>query len=178
MLPYILAAVGLLLLGLVIYVATRPSEFRITRSAVVSGPPEKVFAHVNDLHLWQEWSPWAKIDPNCRNTFDGPASGKGAVFKWDGNRNVGSGVMTITDSRQPEFVQIRLEFLRPFKATNTAELSLKPEGSGTSVTWTMYGPNTIMSRIMGLFMSFDRMVGGQFEQGLKNLDGVMQQPVA
>jgi hypothetical protein len=129
---------------------------------------------VNELHKWDAWSPWAKLDPNAKNTFEGPPAGTGAVMCWAGNKNVGEGSMTITESCANELVQFRLEFLKPFKGTNTAEFIFKPQGDQTHVTWSMYGENNFLSKVIGIFINCEKMVGGQFEQGFANLKEVVE----
>jgi len=163
-----------LAIGLGIYVATRPAEFRVTRSATINAPADAVFAQVNNLPSWEAWSPWAKLDPNMKNTYTGPASGVGATQAWVGNAQVGEGRMTILESRPNELVRIKLEFFKPFAGTNTVDFTFVPRGEQTEVAWTMYGPNTLMSKIMGLFMDMDKMCGTAFEQGLQSLDKVAQ----
>ena len=170
MLTKILLVIAALLVGLVVVIALRPADFRISRSALIAAPPEVTFAQVNDLHKWEAWSPWAKLDPAAKQTYEGPPAGTGASFAWDGNNKVGAGKMTITDSRPSEFVRLRLEFLKPFKAVNTAELTFAPEGQQTRVTWTMSGKNNFMSKAVGLVINCDKMVGGDFEKGLASLN--------
>ncbi len=155
-------------------VAMRPSEFRVTRSATVSAPPAVVFAQVNDLHKWEAWSPWAKLDPAAKQTFEGPPAGTGAVLRWAGNNQVGEGSMTIIESRPNELVRFNLEFLKPFAATNTAEFSFKPQGNQTVVTWSMFGNNNFIAKAVGLFVDCEKMVGGQFEQGLAQMKSVVE----
>src|SRR6185436_17101875 len=121
MLINILIGIAVVIIVFLMIAATRPEDFRVSRSATFSAPPEVVFPLVNDFHNWEAWSPWAKIDPAVKNTFSGPISGKGAGFAWSGNNKVGEGRMTITESRPSELILIQLEFLRPFKATNTTE---------------------------------------------------------
>ena len=174
MLNNILIALAVIIIIFVGVVASRPSEFRVSRTAAMSAPPPTVFTEVNDLHKWEAWSPWAKLDPAAKNTFEGPGAGNGAVMRWDGNQNVGAGNMTITESRPSEFIRFKLEFLRPFKGINTAEFTFTPEGSQTVVTWTMTGKNNFMSKAVGLFINCDKMVGGQFEQGLAQMKSVVE----
>lgn len=176
MLTKILIGLAVVLVAFIIVVATRPSEFRTVRSAVIPAAPAVVFEQVNDLHKWQAWSPWAKMDPNAKNTFEGPDAGKGAAFKWAGNNKVGEGKMTITESRPDELVRFQLDFLKPFEASNTAEFAFKPEGNQTHVTWSMSGKNNFMFKAVGLFMNCDKMIGDQFEQGLANLATVASAP--
>jgi hypothetical protein len=170
MLKTILIGVAVILIALGIIVAMQPADFRITRTATISAPPAVVFAQVNDFSRWQNWSPWAKLDPAAKSTFEGPATGTtGATFRWAGNNQVGEGRMTITESLPSDLVRIELEFLKPFKATNTTEFTFKPEGNQTVVSWSMFGKNNLIGKAMGLFMDCDKMLGGQFEQGLANM---------
>jgi hypothetical protein len=178
MLKIILLAVAVVVVLFVIIVATRPSDFRITRTGRIIAPIDVVFDNINDLHKWEAWSPWAKMDPNAKNTFSGPVSGSGASMAWAGNNKVGEGRMTIMDSRPGERIQMKLEFFKPFKAVNTAEFTFKSEGGHTAVTWSMFGKNNFMGKAIGLVMNCDKMVGGQFEQGLASLDSVSRQTVA
>jgi polyketide cyclase/dehydrase/lipid transport protein len=154
--------------------AFAPKAFRIERSATIKAPASAVFAQVNDFQNWRAWSPWEKLDPALKRSYDGPVSGTGAKYAWIGNRNVGEGRMTIVDSRPGELVRIKLEFRRPFAATNTAEFRFEPTDGGTAVTWSMSGHNNLISRAMCLFINMDRMVGGQFEQGLSNMKNVVE----
>ncbi len=162
----------------VVIVAMRPSEFRVERSAAMSAPVPAVFVWVNDLHKWQEFSPWAKMDPAAKTTFSGPSDGVGAIFEWAGNKQVGEGRMTITESRPNELVRFRLDFLKPFAATNMAEFIFRPDGDQTVVTWSMSGKSNFMFKAMGLFMNCDKLVGGQFEQGLATLKSLVEKPAA
>ena len=172
MLPIILIIVATLIVILAIFIATRPNSFAVKRSATIPAPPAIVFPHVNDLHLWQAWSPWAKLDPNAKNTFTGAPSGTGASMSWVGNNKVGQGRMTIADSRANEFIRFNLEFFKPFKATNTAEFTFQSQGGGTLVTWNMSGKNNFMGKLFSLLINCDKMVGSQFDQGLANLSEV------
>ena len=174
MLKIILIALAVVVVVFLSVVAMQPSDFRITRSATIAAPPEAVFAQVNGLHNWEAWSPWAKLDPAAKSTYEGPAAGVGAAFTWAGNNKVGEGRMTITESRPNVSVQFKLDFLRPFKATNTAEFTFKPEGNQTAVNWSMYGKNNFLAKAVGLFINCDKMVGGQFEQGLAQMKSVVE----
>jgi len=163
------AAGALVVVVLALIVAMQPSEFRIERSAVIAAPAPAVFAQVDDFHNWEAWSPWAKLDPAAKNWFEGAPSGKGAAFSWAGNNKVGEGRMTITESRPNELIRIKLEFLKPFDATNTAEFTFRPEGERTAVTWSMYGHNNFISRAVFLFVNMDKALGGEFEKGLASM---------
>lgn len=170
----IVAVVVVLVAGVLIYAATRPDTFRIERSASIKAPPEKVFASFEDFKAWQAWSPWERIDPQLKRAYSGTARGKGAAYAWEGDKNVGSGRMEITEAAPGSKIVIRLDFLKPFEAHNTAEFTLERQGEATTVTWAMYGPSPYMSKLMGVFINIDRMVGGQFEQGLANLKAVAE----
>lgn len=174
MLKTILISLAAIVVVFVIVVALQPADFRVARSATIAAPPAVVFGHVNDLHLWEAWSPWARLDPNAKNTFDGPPTGKGAKMSWSGNNEVGEGAMTITESRPSEFVGFLLEFKKPFVATNTADFTFKPDGDKTVVTWGMSGTNSFMFKAVGLFMNCDKMLGPQFEKGLADLKTVAE----
>jgi hypothetical protein len=173
LMPILIVVVALVVI-LVVVVALRPDEFRVTRSAAISAPPGAVFEQVNDLHKWEEWSPWAKLDPAAKTAYEGPTAGVGASFAWSGNNKIGQGRMTITESKPDQLVKFNLEFLRPFKATHTAEFTFQSQGGQTVVTWTMLGKNNFMSKAMGLFMNCDKMVGGQFEQGLAKMKSIAE----
>src|SRR4051812_8307533 len=174
MLKTILIIAAVLVAGFVIVVLTRPDDFRLSRSTTISAPPAAVFAQVNDFHKWEAWSPWAKMDPNATNTFEGPEAGVGAKFSWAGNNKVGVGSMTITESRPDDLVRLRLEFLKPFKATNTTEFTMQPSENQTVVTWTMTGKNNFMAKAVNLFMDCEKMVGPDFEKGLANLKALAE----
>jgi uncharacterized protein YndB with AHSA1/START domain len=165
----LLAIVG----AFAVYVAMQPSAFAVQREATIAAPPAAVFAQVNDFHKWQDWSPWAKLDPNAKATFEGADQGEGAAFAWAGNSDIGEGRMTITESKPNERIAMRLEFEKPMQATNTTVFTFKPEGEGTHVTWTMSGHNDFFARAICMLMDMDKMVGGQFEQGFDNLRGVL-----
>jgi len=162
----ILIGLAVVVVGLVLVVTSRPSTFHIERSITIAAPPESAFVRVNDFHAWATWSPWEKMDPQMKRTFEGPPSGPGASYAWAGNDKVGEGRMTITDSRPNELIRIKLEFRKPFAATNTAEFAFKPGGDRTAVTWSMFGHNNFMSRAVFLFVDMDKALGSEFEKGL------------
>jgi uncharacterized protein YndB with AHSA1/START domain len=162
----ILLALGVALVLFVAIVATRPGTFHLERSIVIAAPPEAVFAQVNDFHAWAGWSPWEKLDPEQKRTFEGPGAGVGAKYAWKGNDKVGEGRMTIEKSERPSLVAIRLEVLKPFEATNTATFTCVPVPEGTKVTWAMDGTNNFVAKAASLFMDMDKLVGGDFEKGL------------
>jgi hypothetical protein len=171
---YILIGVVGVILILLVVIATRPGDFRYARSTTIAAPSAVIFPHVNDFKKMDVWSPWLKFDPNVKITHEGPPSGVGAIESWDGNKNVGAGRMTVTESRPNELVRLKLEFFRPFAATNTAEFTFKPESSGTTVTWAMMGKYNFMTKAMGLIMNMDKMIGGNFEKGLAELKTIAE----
>ena len=174
MIKTILIVLALIVVAFVVVVARQPAEFRILRTTSIKAPPAIVFAQVNDLHKWQAWSPWAKLDPMAKNSFEGPGAGTGAIFGWVGNNQVGEGRMTITESQPDTRVCFKLDFLKPFKATHTAEFSFKPVGDQTLVNWSMSGTNNFMFKAVRLFMNCDKMVGDQFEKGLVDLKAISE----
>jgi len=174
MLKKLLLALVTVIVLLAVLVVMQPTEFHVTREATIAAPPDVVFDQINNLHKWQEWSPWAKLDPNCKITYEGPDSGKGAVFGWSGNNEVGEGKMTIVESKPGELVTFRLEFVKPFAGTNLAQFKLLPQGAGTNVEWSMTGDKNFLMKAIGLFMNCDKMLGPQFEKGLAQLKAVSE----
>jgi hypothetical protein len=174
MLKKILIAVALIIVVLVIDVAMRPADFRVTRSATVGAPAERVFPQVNELKKWEAWSPWAKLDPNAKTNHEGPAAGVGAGFASSGNKEVGEGRMTITECRTNTRDRFRLDFGKPIASTCQTEFTFKPDGHQTLVTWTMSGKNNSLAKAIGLFMDCDAMVGSQFEQGLASMKSLAE----
>lgn len=176
-----LVVVPVLLISFLVFaivVALQPDEFVVTRSGTIEAQPAAVFPYVNDLRKLNEWSPWARLDPNIKNEFSGPEAGEGAKFHWVGNENVGEGIMTITESRPVEEVTLKLEFIQPMAAVNSTKFTLKPEGNGTVVTWTMSGENNFMGKAFCLVMNMDKIIGDQFEQGLANMKSLVESPPA
>jgi len=174
MLTKILISLAVIILLLVIVVALRPADFHVSRSIAIAAPPAVVFAAVNDLHKWEAWSPWAKIDPNAKMTYEGAEAGTNASYTWSGNNQVGEGRSTIVESRPGELVRLKLEFVRPFAGTNDVAFTFKPEGEQTVVSWTMTGKNKFMGKAIGLFIDCEKMCGGQFEQGLASLKSLVE----
>jgi uncharacterized protein YndB with AHSA1/START domain len=169
MLFNLLLIVVLAIAALLVYASTRPDAFRLERTVVINAPPEKVFNLINDFHQWPQWSPWEHLDPALKRTYEGPEAGPGTVYAWDGNNKVGNGRMEILESQASTKVIIKLDFFKPFEAHNTAEFTLAPNDGGTQVTWAMFGPNNFIAKLMQTFFSMDKMVGGQFEQGLAQM---------
>ena len=151
----------------------QPDRFVVTRSALIDAGAPEVFRHINELRNWQAWSPWAKLDPQAQTAYQGPEAGAGATFEWSGDKKAGSGRMKIIDSQPFEHVNIRLEMQKPFSAANDLRFELTPEAQErTKVTWTMLGRNTLISKTKNLFSNRDKVVGGQFEAGLANLNAL------
>lgn len=172
MLSKILIALVAVVAAFLAYVAYLPANGTIERSAMLAAKPDAIFPHINTLKKWDGWSPWAKLDPNAKNTFEGPESGVGSVFHWDGNSDVGAGKMTVLESKPNEHVKIQLDFEKPMPGTSFADFTLQPEGDGTRVTWSMSGERPFWARAICVLMGADRMVGGMFEKGLTSLGGV------
>jgi len=160
--------------GVLGFAALQPDTFRVQRSASMKAPPEKVFAQINDFHNWGPWSPWEKLDLAMKKTHSGAASGKGAIYEWEGNKKVGKGRMEILEAASPSKILIKLDFLKPFEAHNTADFALEGQGDSTNITWGMNGQKPFMFKVMGLFMSMDKMIGKDFEAGLANIKGIVE----
>jgi len=174
MLLKILVPVAVIVLGFLAIVAMQPADYRVTRTATIAAPAPAVFAQVNDFHNWQAWSPWEKIDPAMKRTYEGAPAGAGAIYAWVGNKEVGEGRMTMTESRPSELIRIKLEFVKPFRATSIAEFTFEPRGDQTAVTWTMTGQKNFLTKAIHLFMNMDRMVGGSFESGLAQIKALAE----
>src|SRR4051812_20770739 len=170
MLIKIVIGIAVVIALLAVFIAMRPAEFSVSRSATMAAIPAAVFAQLNDFHKWEAWSPWAKMDPDAKSTFEGPSSGEGSKFAWDGNKDVGAGNMTIVESVPNDHVRIRLEFVRPFAGVNDTLFTIKPAGDKTNVTWTMSARNNFITKAVSLFMDCDKMVGPQFEKGLASME--------
>jgi carbon monoxide dehydrogenase subunit G len=175
MIKTIAIVVVVLLAAILLFAATKPDTFRVQREIGINAPPEKIFPFLNDFRRWSAWSPWEKMDPALKRTFSGAASGQGTVYEWEGNSKVGSGRMEIVESSSPSRVRIKLDFLKPFEAHNTADFTLAAQGGVTKVSWVMDGPAPFISKVMQVFMSMDRMVGKDFEAGLANLKAAAEQ---
>jgi len=171
----VIGGVVVIAIGIVLVVATtRPDTFHVERSAAIKAPPERVFAIINDFRHWPSWSPWQKHDPEMKQTVSGPASGKGAVSQWEGNSKVGAGHIEIVDAIPPSRITMKLDMVRPMEAHHIVEYTLKPEGNTTMVKWAMHGSQPFLVKIMSVFIDCDKMVGGDFEQGLENLKALAE----
>ena len=152
-----------------ILAATKPDAFSVRRAITVNVPPERIFSLIDDFHQWGNWSPYENKDPAMKRTYSGAASGRGAIYAWDGDKNVGSGRMEILDASSPSKIVIKLDFFTPFEGHNVAEFTMLPQGDATNVTWLMHGPAPFLSKVMQVFINFDTMIGKDFEIGLANL---------
>jgi hypothetical protein len=166
--------VVVLIAALLGFAATKPDTFRVQRTTSIKAPPEKIFPLINDLHNWASWSPYEKKDPGMNRTHSGAANGKGAVYEWEGNGDVGKGRMQIIDTAVPNKVTIKLDFVKPFEAHNIVDFTLQPKGDTTQVAWEMRGPAPFISKVMQVFIDMDSMVGKDFEAGLANLKALTE----
>lgn len=165
----VVAAAAILLLA-----SRQPDEFRIERSITISAPPDKIVPHIDNFQQWSAWSPWEHLDPAMQRSFSGPPAGKGSIYEWNGNDKVGQGRMEILESSTAK-VTIKLDFYKPMEANNVAEFVLQPKGDATDVIWAMYGPMPFISKVVGVFMDMDKLVGSDFERGLAELKKVSEQ---
>jgi hypothetical protein len=169
MFAIILILLVVIIAAMLIYAATRPNDFVVTRSISIKAPAETIFPLIDDFRRWPEWSPFEKLDPGMKRTLSGAESGKGAAYAWEGNSKAGKGRMEITNSVPSLLVALKLDFEKPFRANNTVDFSLSPSGEGTTVIWAMRGARPFVAKLMGLFMNFDTLIGKDFEAGLSNL---------
>ena len=174
MLKKILISFSIILILCAVFVALQPAHYRVERTTSISAPAVVVFTQVNDFHNWEGWSPWAKLDPAMKQTYEGPAAGTGAIYTWVGNNKVGEGRMTLIESRPSDLIRIKLEFVKPFPSTCATEFEFKPKGNQTAVTWNMTGENNFMAKAFCLFMNMDKTVGGDFEKGLARMKSVVE----
>jgi uncharacterized protein YndB with AHSA1/START domain len=174
MFKIIVIIIAVLVVAILIYAATKPDTFRCERSALIQAPPEKLFALINDFHQWRAWSPYEKLDPAMQRSFSGATTGKGSVYSWEGNSKAGTGSIAITDTNPPGKIVMKLDMLKPFEGHNIVEFTLQPSGAATQITWAMNGPASYLSKLAGVFLNMDKMVGGQFAEGLANLKAVAE----
>ena len=168
---------AVLIVAVLIYAATKPDNFRIERTTTIKAPPERIFALINDFRQWEAWSPWEKIDPTLTRTYSGATSGKGAIYAWAGNKNVGSGRMEIIESSPPSRIVLKLDFSEPFEAHNEVLFKLEARGDATTLTQAMYGPSPYVSKLMGIFFDMDKMVGEKYDEGLASIKGIAEKPL-
>ena len=169
MLSKILLTLAALVAIVLIAGAFQSATYQVTRSTVIAAPASAIFPEVNDFHRWLAWSTYEKVDPAMQRTFEGPAAGVGAAYGWVGNNDVGSGKMTIVESRAADVIRIKMEFFKPMAGVAEATFTFVPEGGATRVTWTMSGDKNYISKVVCMFMNMDKMIGDQFAQGLAAL---------
>jgi hypothetical protein len=169
MLKNILISLAVVIVLFLVFVVTRPADYRVQRSTRLTAPAALLFPYVNNHHLFNEWNPWLKLDPNAKNSYRGPDAGVGAVCVWDGNSDIGAGSATITESKPNELVRMRMDWIRPMKGVGTVEFTFKPEGEETVVIWSMYGKNNFIGKLASVFIDCEKIVGPQFEKGLTDL---------
>ncbi len=178
MIKKILLVLALALVTVLILAVFRPDTMVVERSATMAAPPSAVFSVVNDFSRWNEWSPWAKLDPEMKTSLEGPKTGVGAIYRWSGNTEVGEGSTTLVESVPNEKVAMKLAFVRPFPGESDVQLSFTPEGGGTKVTWAMQSPQPYIGKLMGIFMDCEKMCGDSFLEGLANLKQVVEKPAS
>jgi uncharacterized protein YndB with AHSA1/START domain len=175
MLKLVLVVGVLALAAVLIAAALRPDTFRVERAIQINASADRIYPLIDDFHRWTAWSPWEKRDPALKRDYSGAASGKGAVYAWEGNKEVGQGRMEILEAVPPSRIVIKLDFFKPFEAHNTAEFTLQPGAAGTELRWAMYGPQPYLFKLMGLFFSMDKMVGKDFDDGLASIKAIAEQ---
>lgn len=151
----------------------RPDSFRVQRTASIQAPPEKIFSHINDLRGFNAWNPYEKKDATPKGSYGEVAIGQGATYEFHG-KDVGRGRLEIIDSRPASEVRMKLDMLEPFEAHNIVELTLRPDGEATRVTWAIQGPVPYLAKIAHLFFDMDRMIGQDFERGLADLKALAE----
>ncbi len=170
----VLGVIAALILGILLLAMTKPNELRVQRSTSIYAPPAKIFPLIDDFHCWTVWSPYEKRDPELKRTYSGAPKGKGAIYEWNGNSNVGQGRMEIMESTPSSKISIKLDFIKPFEGHNVAEFTFVPQGNATNVTWLMHGPASFMTKVMSTIMNMDKMIGKDFEDGLATLKSVTE----
>jgi hypothetical protein len=176
MLKTVIVAIVAIVIAILIFAAAKPATYHVERSTTIAATPEKISPLLDDFHNWNQWSPWAKLDPNMRVTYSGSPAGQGAIYEWEGNSKVGKGRMEIL-ATEPTLTSIKLDFLSPFTSHNSTNFVLEPQGATTRVTWTMDGPNTFLSKLMSVFVSTDKMIGKDFDTGLSQLKSAAEKQI-
>ena len=174
MLKTILIVIAVVIAGILIFAATKPDTYRVERSIAIKAPPEKIYAILEDFDRAPEWSPYEKKDPNMKRTRSGAPKGKGAVYGFDGNKEVGAGQLQVIDVAPPNKLVIKLDMTRPMTASNTITYSMVPQGDSTTTTWAMEGAMPFVSKVMTVFFNMDKMIGADFEAGLAALKAVAE----
>lgn len=172
----IIIILAVIVIAILILAARRPDHFTVQRSVSIKAAPEKIFPYLNNMHNFTAWSPFEKLEPDMKRSYNGVASGKGATYAWEGSGKAGQGRMEIVDETVPSKVIIKLDFIKPFTANNMVEYTLTAKGDTTEVTWAMSGAAPFFIRIIHVFFDMDRMVGKDFEDGLNNLKNLAEKP--
>ncbi len=160
--------------ALLAYAAFKPATFRLSRSATINAPPDKVFALINDLRQFNTWNPFAKMDAQNGITYDAVTVGVGGAYNWQGDKS-GVGRMQITESVPAQRVSAKLDFSKPFEAHNMVDFTVQAQGDkACTVTWTMQGPMPYLNRLVTTFFDMDKTVGKEFEAGLANLKALAE----
>jgi Polyketide cyclase / dehydrase and lipid transport len=176
MIQTILIIIAVIIAAILIYVATKPNDFQIQRSIMIKATPDKLFPLINDLHLMQTWSAWEKVDPQMKRSYSGEASGKGAKYAWEGNKQIGQGTMEIVESVPNSKIGLHMHFIKPFEGHSSVDFSLAANGDETVVTQAMRGTSTFLPKLMcTLFFNQDKMIGGKFEEGLADLKAIAEE---
>lgn len=165
--------VAVLFLAGLLYIDSRPADMTVQRNIDIQAAPEKILAEITDLHKWENWSPWAKLDPEATVTFSGAESGEGSIMSWSGNSEVGVGTMTITAVTK-ESVAIRLDFEKPMKGTSNSEFKLAEKDGVTNVTWSMTSQNNFIAKAINIIFNCEKMVGDMYEKGLQNMKQLVE----
>ena len=163
------------LAALLLYAAARPDTFRVQRSVSVNAPPAKIHLLINDMRRFNSWNPYAKKDPDMKGTYRGPEAGPGAAFDFAGKKS-GTGRIEVVGPASATGVSMRLDMTEPFEGHNRVEFLLVPEGATTRVTWAMHGPSPYLSKLVGVFLDMDTMIGRDFEAGLADMKALAEQP--
>ncbi|MBY0429502.1 MAG: SRPBCC family protein [Alphaproteobacteria bacterium] len=174
MLKLILGIIVVAVVGVVVIAAGKPDDYMYTRSLDMNAPPAKIFAQINDLSKWAAWNPWLALDPNAKTLLEGPKAGVGAISRWEGNNQMGSGSMTITDSKPNEHVTLLLEFIKPMPGTATSVFMLKPNGKATTVSWSMGGKQNLVQKVMGVVFNCEKMIGDKYDEGLASIKAIVE----
>jgi hypothetical protein len=174
MLKKIGLGIAVVVVALVVFVSMQPGSFAVERSITMQAPVDIAYGLVSDFHAWENWSPWAKLDPNMKTTYEGPGNTEGSSYSWEGSKEVGKGRMTMTALKPAQSVEIKLEFLAPFQATNRTLFSFAPQGDATNVTWRMEGTNSFAAKALHLVVDMDKMVGKDFEKGLASMKALAE----
>ena len=175
---YILLAFAVAVLALLAFASTRPDVFRVERRLRIAAPAERLWPLVGELRGFNRWNPYERKDPLIKGQYAGTANGIGSRYAWQSDK-VGTGSLEVTGQQPGRAVQMKLDFVKPFEAHNQAEFMLQPTPDGaTEVSWRMHGPANFMSKLIGVFMDMDKMVGRDFEDGLQNLRHIAEGPAS